>query len=88
MPADQTYTLWRTVRPHVDVSGTRPGNTAEGLMRYVLALLASLKDGGDVIVHSTVHDGDLHDMQGFYVVPQDLMRRILADAGIDYRDIP
>jgi 2-phosphoglycerate kinase len=82
---DQTYTLWRTVRPHVDVSGQRPGNTAEGLMRHVLQVLQS---GYDVVIHSTVHDGHLMDMKGFYIVPQDLMRKILTDAGIDYRDIP
>jgi threonine dehydrogenase-like Zn-dependent dehydrogenase len=82
---DQTYTLQRAVRLLVDVSGARPGNAAEGLMRWVLQ---SLRDGGDVVIHATVHDGDPSDMRPFYVVPQDLMRKILADAGIDYRDIP
>ncbi|MCO6011536.1 hypothetical protein NE236_41955 [Actinoallomurus purpureus] len=83
--AKELPALKRAVRPHVDLSGERPGNTAEGLMRDVLRLV---RDHPDVIVRTTVHDGDVGDMRPFYVVPQDLMRQILAAAGIDYRDIP
>lgn len=81
----QTLALKRAVRPHVDLSGERPGNTADALLEDVFRLL---RNHPNAIVHTTVHDGQLGDMHPFYVVPQELMRKILAAAGIDYRNIP
>jgi hypothetical protein len=79
-----TPALKRAPRPHVDLSGARPGNTAEGLMR---AVLKALRDHDDVMVHSMVHDGDISDMRGFYVIPQELIRQLFAAAGIDLDEI-
>lgn len=82
--AAEAFSLKLAQRPHVDLSGARPGNTATGLMR---AVHEALNEHPDLMVHSAIHDGDLDTWRSFYVVPALTMQKLFAAAGVDYDDI-
>jgi hypothetical protein len=85
-PTLETPVVKRAVRPHVDLTGERPLNTADGLMNWIVRVFRA---NPNVIVDTYVNDcGDPADFVPFYIVPRALIRELCTAAGVDSKNIP